>query len=60
MTKKIAKKKVETKTLHVLPIKGFLGLLADVAVVTTLITATISLLLMAMTIAQKITITFGK
>jgi len=60
MIKKIAPKKDETKTLNILPIKGFLGLLADAAVVTTLITATISLLLMALTLAQKITITVGK
>lgn len=60
MTKKIAQKKVETKTLNVLPVKGFLGLVADVAVITTLVMASASLFLMCVTMAQKITITVGK
>jgi hypothetical protein len=64
MTKKIAKKKVtkndEVKTLSILPDKGVLGVIADVASVGVLITALISLTILCLTMAEKITITVGK
>jgi len=65
MTKKIAKKKVDNKkndvkTLTILPVKGLLGLLADIAVVSTLIVTSVSLLLLCLQLAQKVTITGGK
>jgi hypothetical protein len=65
MTKKIANKKVVAKndtpkTLNILPVKGLLGLLADAAMVFTLIIASFSLLLLCVSMAEKITITIGK
>ena len=58
MTKKT--KKNEIKTLHVLPTNGLLGLLADVTIVATLISVSLSLVILCVTLAEKITITVGK
>ena len=54
------KKKPTVQTLTLLPTKGIIGLIADIAVVTCLVLASVSLLLMSLQIAQKITITVGK
>ena len=64
MTKKIAKKKVETKpqpmTLKMFPDRGVLGLFMDFAMVALLTSAAVMMVVSAVMMAGKITITAGK
>jgi hypothetical protein len=64
MTKKIAKKKVETKpqsiVMKVFPDRGVIGALADIALVTILLSGSFMMVVAAVMMAGKITITAGK
>ena len=64
MTKKIAKKKVETKPqsmiLKIFPDRGVIGALADIALVSVLMSGALMMVVCAIIMAGKITITAGK
>ena len=64
MTKKIAKKKVETKPqsmiLKIFPDRGVIGALADIALVSVLMSGALMMVVCAVIMAGKITITAGK
>jgi hypothetical protein len=56
----MSNKKPAVKTATLLPSKGTFGLIADFAVLSTLILASITMLLMSLRIVEQITITVGK
>ena len=64
MTKKIAKKKVQTKPqsmiLKIFPDRGVIGALADIALVSVLMSGAFMMVVCAVIMAGKITITAGK
>lgn len=64
MTKKIAKKKIETKPqpmiLKLFPDRGVMGIITDLSLMTVLMSAAVMMVVMAVMMAGKITIIAGK